>query len=476
MNSVTNIKQKSEEALSQNLNIIYQDLNVLKLRSSNPRTHSAKQIKQIADSIRTFGFTNPILIDEQNNVIAGHGRIAAAKLLGFTTGPTIQLKNLTEEQLRAYVIADNKLAENAGWDMDILAIEFQDLLKFNLDFDITITGFETAEIDLMIEPVNDEEFTDDIPVPDVDNHPITELGDIWILGGHRILCADATKQQSYERLLGNDKAQLIFTDPPYNVAINGHVSGLGKVQHQEFAMASGEMTQADFTEFLRNIFQNLIQFSTPGSIHFVCMDWRHLKEVLSAGESYSEFKNLCVWVKNNGGMGSLYRSKHELVLVFKNGTAPHTNNVELGKYGRYRTNVWEYAGANSFHEDRMDELTMHPTVKPIAMVKDAILDCSNHGDIVLDPFGGSGTTLLAAEQAGRRAYLMELEPTYVDVTLKRFLKTTDVEPVLERTGQTYTEVVLQKNGTPFSNPDNSGPNTIECSLSESTVEENANEC
>lgn len=444
MNSNTKIDQKSKEALPQNLNIVYQDIDTLSLRANNPRTHSAKQVKQIADSISQFGFTNPILVDEKNNVIAGHGRIAAAETLGIIIVPTICLAALSDAEIRAYVIADNKLAENAGWDVDILAIEFQELINFDLDFDITLTGFETAEIDLLIEPVNDDEFIDDIPLPDADKSPVTELGDVWILGKHRILCADATKQQSYECLLRDEKANLIFTDPPYNVPINGHVSGLGQHQHKEFAMASGEMSQADFTEFLRGIFQNLIQYSASGSIHYVCMDWRHLKEILSAGESYAELKNICVWVKNNGGMGSLYRSKHELVLVFKNGSAPHINNVELGKNGRYRTNVWEYAGANSFHEDRIDELSMHPTVKPIAMVKDAILDCSNHDDIVLDPFGGSGTTLLAAEQSSRRAYLMELEPFYVDVTLKRFLKMTDIEPVLESTGQTFTEVANQK--------------------------------
>jgi DNA modification methylase len=475
MKNIAITEKQSEEALTQHLNIVYQDIDSLKLRANNPRTHSDKQVKQIANSISQFGFTNPILIDEQNIVIAGHGRIAAAKTLRMLEVPTIYLAALSDAEIRAYVIADNKLAENAGWDMDILAIEFQELINLDLDFDITLTGFDTAEIDLLIEPVNDDEFIDDIPLADTDKSPVTELGDVWILGQHRILCADATKQQSYERLLRDEKANLIFTDPPYNVPIQGHVSGLGKVQHKEFQMASGEMTQADFTEFLRGIFQNLIQHSASGSIHYVCMDWRHLKEILSAGESYAELKNICVWVKNNGGMGSLYRSQHELVLVFKNGTAPHINNVELGKHGRYRTNVWQYAGANSFHEGRIDELSMHPTVKPIAMVKDAILDCSNHDDIVLDPFGGSGTTLLAAEQSSRRAFLMELEPFYVDVTLKRFLKMTDIEPVLESTGQTFTEVATQKGCLSNTEPDTSHQSVIEKALNASPEEENAHE-
>jgi len=365
--------------------------------------------------------------------------------LGITAVPTIRLENLSESQLRAYVIADNKIAECAGWDEEILAIEFETLLALDLEFDVTVTGFETAEIDLLVEHCDEDE--DDLSELFPESHqytPISKIGDLWLLGSHRLYCGDATKAQSYISLLGETKAQLIFSDPPYNVPIQGHVSGLGKAQHQEFQMASGEMTREEFTNFLRSVFDHLTNFSTPGSIHFHCMDWRHQQEILTAGHQYSELKNLCVWVKNNAGMGSFYRSKHELIFVFKNGSAPHINNVELGKHGRYRTNVWEYAGANSFHDDRMDELEMHPTVKPVAMVKDAILDCSQHGDAILDPFGGSGTTLIAAEQAGRIAYLMELDPLYMDVILKRYLKQTGVEPILEKTGQTFTDLISDK--------------------------------
>jgi DNA modification methylase len=255
-----------------------------------------------------------------------------------------------------------------------------------------------------------------------------------------LICGDSTIGATYQALLGEDRAQLVFTDPPYNVPISGHVGGLGAIQHREFAMASGEMSSAEFTDFLHTVFGHLAAFSADGSIHFQCMDWRHLGEMLAAGKAaYSELKNICVWAKNNGGMGSLYRSQHELVFVFKSGTAPHINNVELGKYGRYRTNVWSYAGVNSFGEDRSD-LHLHPTVKPVAMVADAIRDCSHRKGAVLDAFVGSGTTLIAAEKTGRRGYGIEIDPAYCDVTMRRLRTVCGLDSVLEATGQRYTEV------------------------------------
>lgn len=445
MNSTTDLTTLSHAAFQNSLKVLYREINELKLRSNNPRTHTPKQINQIAKSIEAFGYTNPVLIDDNNNVIAGHGRIAATKQLGMPTLPTIRLEGLSEAQIRSYVIADNKLAENAGWDEDLLALEFEYLSELDVEIDLTVTGFETAEIDLLIEACNeDEDVIDELLPESVDTQPVTKLGDIWLLGKHRIYCGDATKSLSYEKLLVDQKAQLIFTDPPFNVPIKGHVSGLGKNQHQEFLMASGEMSKAEFTEFLSSVFNPLIQFSNPGSIHFICIDWRHLQEIHEAGEVYSELKNLCVWVKSNGGMGSLYRSKHELIMVFKNGSAPHINNVELGKHGRYRTNVWEFTGANSFHDSREEELGFHPTVKPVAMVKEAILDCSNLNDLILDPFGGSGTTLIAAEQSGRIARLMELDPHYVDIIIKRYEKLFRVEAVLEKTGENYSEVAEER--------------------------------
>lgn len=425
-------------------------VSTLKPYVRNPRTHSARQIKQIAQSIKEFGFTNPVLIDSDNGVIAGHGRLAAAKQLGMTEVPTIRLEDLTEAQKRAYILADNKLAENAGWDRELLAIELQGLLELQPEFEITLTGFEMGEVDLIIgspeNPALDE--ADALPEVDDANEPITRPGDLWGLGAHRLLCADALDPMSYLRLLGDGKAEVVFTDPPYNVPIVGHVSGLGQAKHVNFAMASGEMSEVDFTAFLETTFRNLASASVDGAIHFVCMDWRHLFELLTAGRSaYSELKNLCVWAKTNGGMGSLYRSRHELIAVFKNGKGPHINNVELGRFGRNRTNVWSYAGLSSFQADRDETLALHPTVKPIALVEDAIKDCSNRGAIVLDAFAGSGSTLIAAERCGRRAYAIELEPRFVDVCLKRFAQATGIEPVHLETGSTFSEVAKARGGS-----------------------------
>ena len=425
------------------LEVTTQPLSSLRPYSRNARTHSAKQIAQIAASIRAFGFNNPVLIDKDGVIIAGHGRVAAAKTLGLETVPVIRLEHMSEAQKRAYILADNKLAEKAGWDTEILAIELQNLMEFDLDFDVSITGFDMPEIDVLIAGLDAKPSKPDPAdaVPEVADRAVTRLGDVWQIGPHRLICGDSLKPETYERLLDGEKAQMVFTDPPYNVPIDGHVSGLGKVQHREFAMATGEMSVAEFTGFLRIVFQNLAAASTSGSIHFVAMDWRHMAEVLAAGQgTYSELKNLCVWAKTNGGMGSLYRSQHELIFVFKAGTAAHINNVELGKHGRYRTNVWTYAGANTFSATRDDDLAMHPTVKPVAMVADAILDCSKRKGIVLDAFAGSGTTLVAAHRTGRRGYGIELDPLYCDVILRRLTKLTGLQAEHVATGRTFAEL------------------------------------
>ena len=370
----------------------------------NARTHSKKQIRQIAKSIERFGFCNPVLIDNENRIIAGHGRVAAAKHLKRETVPTVRLSHLSPADRRAYIIADNKLALNAGWDREMLAIELQGLIDLN--FDVDILGFDTAEIDLLMEDISAaaiEESNEDV-VPDLEIKPVSQLGDLWTLGGHTLVCGDARSDQHYHLLMRSDRAAFVFTDPPYNVPIDGHVSGLGNVRHREFAMASGEMSRAEFTRFLTDVFRHLVHYSADGSIHQICMDWRHLGEMLDAGEEvYSELKNLCIWNKDNAGMGSFYRSKHELVFVWKNGLAAHLNNFELGQHGRHRTNVWDYADVNTLRPGRLEELAMHPTVKPVLLVANAIKDCSRRGDLVLDPFAGSGTVLIAAERTGRKA-------------------------------------------------------------------------
>lgn len=404
------------------LAIKYKDPRKLKPRPKNPRTHTPRQIKQIAASITEFGFINPVLLDAADGIVAGHARVAAAVTLGMTDVPTVRVDHLSPAQIRAYVIADNRLAENAGWDRDLLALELQEL-SVQPNFDVTVTGFEMAEIDLIVGDASQGEPDEADAIPEIDRSlpPVSQFGDCWQIGDHVLLCGDALKARSYERLLGSKRAQLIFCDPPYNVPIAGNVSGLGKAKHREFAMASGEMTPREFTNFLRRALTNLAQFSVDGSIHFICMDWRHIRELADAAEdAYTELKNICVWSKSNAGMGSLYRSAHEFVFVYKNGRAKHINNVELGRFGRSRTNVWQYAGMSSFGKDRDSSLAGHPTPKPLALVSDAILDCSKRGGIVLDAFAGSGTTLLAAEKTGRRGYGIELDPHYADLIIKRF--------------------------------------------------------
>jgi 16S rRNA G966 N2-methylase RsmD len=418
-------------------------------RASNPRTHSDEQLKQIARSIERFGFTNPVLIDESGGIIAGHGRVTAAGRLGMTKLPCVRLAHMSEAEIRAYVIADNRLAENAGWDRDLLAIEFGYLDELDLDFDLTITGFDLPEIDILLDDyakagaVDADADDDGIPLP-ANGPAITRAGDIWQIGEHRLICGDALNAETWTALMGDERAQVVFTDPPYNVPIDGHVSGLGGVRHREFAMASGEMTRDEFTAFLSTVLGRLADWSVDGALHFVCMDFRHVGELLAAGETaYSALKNLCVWVKTNAGMGSLYRSQHELVFVFKSGTAPHINNVELGRHGRNRTNVWTYAGVNSFGKDRAD-LALHPTVKPVAMVADAIRDASHRGQVVVDAFAGSGTTLLAAHRTGRKGRAIEIDPLYCDVIVTRMAQTCGLDARLDGTGESFADVAMRR--------------------------------
>jgi len=427
----------------QNMQIEIRAIADLSPYANNPRTHSAKQIKQIAESIQIFGFNNPVLVDDNDTVIAGHGRIEAAKQLGMETVPVVRLSHMTEAQKRAYVIADNKLAENAGWDSDLLKLEIADLSIMELDFDIGVIGFETVEIDIMLDG-DDPVPEPPIPAP-VAGPAVSRSGDLWLLGNHRLYCDDALNSCSYDTLLAGERAQAVFTDPPYNVPINGHVCGKGAIKHDEFKMASGEMSGQEFQQFLETFCCHLKKFSTEGSVQFICMDWRHIQALLNVGEgAFDALLNICVWNKTNGGMGSFYRSKHELIAVFRNGSATHINNVDLGRFGRNRTNVWDYAGINAFSRDRDAALAMHPTVKPVAMVADAILDVTSRQGLVLDPFSGSGTTIMAGEQTGRRVAALELDPHYVDVAIRRFEQTTDVKAVLTETGETFAETATRR--------------------------------
>jgi DNA modification methylase len=425
----------------------------LRPHPGNARTHSKRQIRQIADSIQRFGFTNPVLIGSEGQIIAGHGRVEAAKLLGFESVPTVRLSHLTVAQCRAYVIADNKLALNAGWDRELLAIELQGLI--DIDFDVELTGFSLAEIDIVLDearegsPSGPAEAEDEIPALEHPATAVTRSGDMWRLGRHRLICGDSRNRSAFDLLMDNERADLIFTDPPYNVPIDGHVTGLGRIRHREFAMGVGEMSRDEFTRFLQQTLGHAAALARDGAIAFVCMDWRHMGELLKAGQAvFSELKNLCIWNKTNGGMGTFYRSKHELVFVFKAGTAPHTNTFGLGDGGRYRTNVWDHAGVNTLRPGRSEDLAMHPTVKPVALVVDAIKDCSRRGQIVLDPFAGSGTALIAAEKTGRQARAIEFDPAYCDVILRRFERVTGKQANHATTGMSFEEVEQQQ-AAPF---------------------------
>lgn len=413
----------------------------LRPHTRNARTHSKRQIEQIAESIRRFGFTNPVLVDAEDRIIAGHGRVAAAKELGLSRVPVIAIEGMSEAERRAYILADNRLAELAGWDDDLLRLELGDILALDPDFDLALTGFDGAALEglLDVKGIGEEA---DAAAPVDDTAPVvTRSGDLWLLGNHRLICGDARDAEVYTRLMAGERAQMIFTDPPYNVPIDGHVCGLGKVKHAEFAMASGEMSGEEFTAFLRDVMVRLADASGDGSIHFLCMDWRHMREMMDAADDiYAELKQLIVWNKDNGGMGSFYRSKHELIFAFKKGAASHINNFGLGQHGRYRTNVWDYAGISSMSSTRNEELAMHPTVKPVALVADAIRDCSKRNGIVLDVFSGSGTTIIAAEQTGRKACAIELDPRYVDVAIRRWEKETGKSAMLEGSDMRFADM------------------------------------
>lgn len=421
-------------------------LSALKPARKNARTHSKKQLKQIANSISHFGWLYPILVDEELRILCGHGRWEAAKQLGLKEVRIMVMGGLSDAEKRALALADNKIPANAGWDRAVLAAELGDLASLLPDCNLTldITGFAPAEIDgLMLDFGNSEHDSADAPCP-IAEQPISQRGDFWQLGQHRVLCGDACDQNDWARLMGSDRASMLIADGPYNVQISKTL-GRGKIKHREFAVASGEMSPAEFTDFLTNWMRLAVQFSRDGSLHFAFADWRHIGEMHAAGHAvFGPLQNLVIWNKSSAGQGSFYRSQHELIFLYKNGDAPHLNNVELGRHGRNRSNVWTYAGVNSFRQGRLDDLTVHPTVKPVALIADAIKDCTRRGDLVVDPFLGSGTTLLAAERVGRRACGLEIDPLYVDATIRRWQDVTKRDAILAATGQTFDEVAAAR--------------------------------
>ena len=410
------------------------------------RRANERQIHLLMGRMKEQGFLIPVFVDEGNRIIDGEARIEAARRIGLTEVPVIRLRHLSDVQKRALAIAIHKLPELREWDAEVMRVELVELIEIDPDV-LELSGLEIAEIEIIADgPPEKKAKADPADVlPGTNTMRVTRLGDVWDRGNHRIACGSALEAIVYEILLGSRLVQVVFTDPPYNVKVDGHVGGLGKVRHREFAMASGEMSRAEFVAFLKTVFERMAEVVEDGAILFTCIDWAHLHEMLEAGHAvFDELKNIVCWAKTNGGMGSLYRSQHELIPVWKKGRAPHVNNIQLGAHGRYRTNVWTYAGANTFRRGRMEDLASHPTVKPCALVMDAIKDCSKPGGLVLDPFGGSGTTLIAAEKTRRHAYLIELDPAYVDLTIRRWEKLTGREAVHAETGKTFAETAVER--------------------------------
>lgn len=414
----------------------------------NPRLHPASQIKALARAIAKFGFLGQILVDDENTIIAGHGRVEAAKSIGMTDVPTVRVSHLTPGERRAFMLADNKLGEMSNFSEDLL-IENFNLLQLEPDvFDLELTGFSVGEIDVLLDQPAapdaadpDDALTDTKPVS-----PISQLGDLWQLGAHRLACGSALEADTWTKLMNGEKAVMSISDVPYNVPIAGHVSGLGKIRHGDFVMASGELDSSGFQSFLETSFHHLAKNSVSGSMHYTFIDWRSLGEMQAAGNAaFTELKNMVVWDKGVGSMGSLYRSAHELIFVWKSGRAKHINNVKLGKFGRNRENVWRYPGIRSFrHSDEGDLLALHSTPKPVRMIADAILDVSKRGDLVLDAFMGSGTTIIAAERVGRRCYGCELDPAYVDTIMARFQRHSGEDAIHIPTGLTFQQVTAER--------------------------------
>lgn len=431
--------------------IAYRRVADLQPNPGNPRQHPPQQIRQLKRSIEDFGFNIPVVIDERDRVICGHGRLQAARELGIPSVPTIEVGHLTESQKNAFAIADNKLSELSQFDQQLLAEQFR-ALSLDVEFDLEATGFQIGEIDVILDPANSHnveqvDAADVLPVQASDR-PVSRLDDLWQLGRHRLYCGSSLDPGAFARLMDSELAAAVITDPPFNVRVDGHVSGLGEQKHREFAMASGEMTSYAFQNFLARSMKLFARYSIDGSLHYAFMDWRHMSEALAAGaESYSELKNICVWSKHNAGMGSLYRSQHEFVLVYKNGRASHRNNVQLGRFGRSRSNIWNYPGANNFgrnHGEGGDLLKLHPTVKPVAMIVDAIMDCTARGELVVDGFMGSGTTAIAAEKVGRRCYGLEIDPLYADLTIRRWQQYTGDEARHLVTGLTFDQTAAEE--------------------------------
>ena len=409
------------------LRLVLRAIDRLRAARRRVRKTSAAQITRIANAIARLGFCLPILITADDEIIDGHERVEAAKQLGFTEITCVVIDHLDDEEIRVLRIALNRIAEKGSWDFDELRLEFKELIE--LGAPIELSGFELPEIDIVLaeeEPPALEEGEVEV---DPEREQVTQPGDVWALGEHLIACGDARDQAVAAFLFADGrKAQLIGTDVPFNVAIENNVTRSG---HKEFAMASGEMSREEFIEFNLAWFSVWLQHLVDGGLFASFIDWRSVEIILAVGRMLGlELLNLIVWNKSKGGMGSMWRSQHELFPVFKAGRAPHRNNIQLGRFGRDRSNVWSYPGATTMGSDAREGLKSHPTVKPVSMLQDALLDMTNVGDIVVDPFLGSGSTLIACEKSGRICRAVEIDPGFVDVAIRRWIDLTGKTPVL----------------------------------------------
>ena len=416
----------------------------LRLKEDDIRKFSKQEISITTKVVDRFGIPSPIIVDNKNEIVLGANLYLAAQNLNAKTVPTVQSKDLSEKEIKMYSVAMNKILTMGEIDLESIKIDIKDWI-FDENFTITpeelglgtievdsilfeLSGFSASDAEEQNETKAEEAVLSDIP-------KIVKPGDLIQLGQHRLFCGDSMKAESYTKLLGEEKADIIITDPPYNVKIQGHVTK--KKNHPEFAQASGEMKPEDFINFLNTVTKNLKNFSKSGSIHYLFMDWKHLFELqIATKDVYEKLLNICVWDKGKGGMGSFYRSQHEFCLVYQNGTGSHKNNIQLGKNGRNRSNIWQYPGMNSGTSQAKTLSNLHPTVKPVSMLVDILLDASDFGDIVLDTFGGSGSTLIAAQECGRKARLIEISPDYCDVIIHRWEKMTGKKhKIIERVAQ-----------------------------------------